>query len=338
MGKPFLEHDTNIPWMERANPRAILLFPAWYKEWDENGQGGNPGISARIRNVLRSMSDRDLWRQYLTEKPVSSKPDDGDDGSTTSDMALESRDSSTDRSEFSDMSAEDLERALASNHCQDCGGLGIPPVTTNCNKVMCDNCEGLGVVGLEHRLHQKCIEILQKQKAYLHARNGVAAAAASGSIRRIETTIRREQDRNKELQDHFDINGSDVKILGSLNSIQALQDIKGVVRRCHNVPNQQYEVEIKNPKVEEVKKLQSFYKSENAKYAIGEDSHYVYVRREDLNKLRRRRLASVTRRRLPENYDALRPADQALIRRRLMNRQTSHIVVLEGLLDEINES
>merc|ERR1711964_196965 len=76
---PFLVHDNNIPWMERSDPKANLLFPSWYKEEDDiYGQGNNPGISARIRRILWSMGDRDLWRQYLAdlpEEPVASKQD-----------------------------------------------------------------------------------------------------------------------------------------------------------------------------------------------------------------------------------------------------------------------
>merc|ERR1711964_118323 len=213
---------------------------------------------------------------------------------------------------------------LDENHCQDCGGLGIPPATTNCHKVMCDKCEGLGVLKLEHLLHQNCIDILEKQKAYLSKDN-----AASGSIRRVETRIRREEDRKKELHRYFPDgrSGCPVTINGRLPTTDILSGIQGKVTRCHNAPNQQYEVKIDAGADEE--QLKRFYKSENAKYVTANGTHYVYVQREELEAARRRRL--------PENYDALRPADQALVRRRLMNRQTSHIVVLERLLDDINE-
>jgi len=43
-----------------------------------------------------------------------------------------------------------------------------------------------------------------------------------------------------------------------------------------------------------------------------------------------------SRRRLPANYASMRPSEQALTRRRLMNRPNSHVVVLEQLLGEIN--
>merc|ERR1712000_152667 len=97
-----------------------------------------------------------------------------------------------------------------------------------------------------------------------------------------------------------------------------------------------YEVEITSP-IEDVKeKLKHFYKLENTKYVRDDDTHYVYVQRQELTQAGRRRLTP-TRRRLPANYDALRPAQQALTRRRLMNRQTSHIVVLKRLSEEIKE-
>merc|ERR1711964_475501 len=43
-----------------------------------------------------------------------------------------------------------------------------------------------------------------------------------------------------------------------------------------------------------------------------------------------------SRRRLPANYASMRLSEQALTRRRLMNRPNSHVVVLEQLLGEIN--
>merc|ERR1711964_451413 len=151
---------------------------------------------------------------------------------------------------------------LDENHCQDCGGLGIPPATTNCHKAMCDKCEGLGVLKLEHLLHQNCIDILEKQKAYLSKDN-----AASGSIRRVETRIRREEDRKKELGRHFrDVGGSGcpVTINGRLPTTVMLAGIKGKVTRCHNAPNQQYEVKIDSNA--DGDKLERFYKSEKAEY------------------------------------------------------------------------
>merc|ERR1711964_575273 len=48
------------------------------------------------------------------------------------------------------------------------------------------------------------------------------------------------------------------------------------------------------------------------------------------------RTESTDRRRLPANYASMRPSEQALARRRLMNRPNSHVVVLEQLLGEIN--
>lgn len=42
------------------------------------------------------------------------------------------------------------------------------------------------------------------------------------------------------------------------------------------------------------------------------------------------------RRRLPENYDSLRPSEQALARQSLINRPKTHVQVLEKLLEEIN--
>jgi len=46
--------------------------------------------------------------------------------------------------------------------------------------------------------------------------------------------------------------------------------------------------------------------------------------------------AEVRRRRLPETYDSLRPSEQALARQSMINRPTTHIRVLEDLMEEIN--
>jgi len=208
--------------------------------------------------------------------------------------------------------------------------LGIPFVTVKRHKVICDKCDGLGAVKLKHLPHEKCIGILAAQKKYLEKKNGVG----DGSIRRVETEIRREQDRKKKLAENY--TNPSVKIKGSLGSTIILKGITGKVTRCHNAQNQQYEVEIATDADEE--KLKSFYKLENTKYVkTANGTHYVYVQRQVLENVNRRRLASAAHRRLPENYAALRPSEQALARRRLVSRPKSHIVVLERLLEEINE-
>jgi len=208
--------------------------------------------------------------------------------------------------------------------------LGIPFVTVKRHKVICDKCDGLGAVKLKHLPHEKCIGILAAQKKYLEKKNGVG----DGSIRRVETEIRREQDRKKKLAENY--TNRLVRIKGSLGSTKILEGITGKVTRCHNAQNQQYEVEIATDADEE--KLKSFYKLENTKYVkTANGTHYVYVQRQVLENVNRRRLASAAHRRLPENYAALRPSEQALARRRLVSRPKSHIVVLERLLEEINE-
>jgi len=208
--------------------------------------------------------------------------------------------------------------------------LGIPFVTVKRHKVICDKCDGLGAVKLKHLPHEKCIGILAAQKKYLEKKNGVG----DGSIRRVETEIRRELDRKKKLAENY--TDRSVRIKGSLGSTEILKGITGKVTRCHNAQNQQYEVEIATDADEE--KLKSFYKLENTKYVkTANGTHYVYVQRQVLENVNRRRLASAAHRRLPENYAALRPSEQALARRRLVSRPKSHIVVLERLLEEINE-
>jgi len=213
--------------------------------------------------------------------------------------------------------------------------LGIPIVTTKRNKVICDTCNGLGVTGLKHLPHDKCIDILRKQKRYLGEQDGVG----EGSIRRVETEIRREKDRQTKLDKNYpDDADRSVKITGKLGSTKILKDIEGEVTRCNNAQNQQYEVEIKAAGEDVEAKLKSFYKLEKTKYAEKDGSHYVYVQRQELVAAQaRRRLIPTASRRLPQDYDDLCPANQALVRRRLMNPQTSHMVVLEGLLDAIDE-
>jgi len=210
--------------------------------------------------------------------------------------------------------------------------LGIPFVTVKRHKVICDKCDGLGAVKLKHLPHEKCIGILAAQKKYLEKKNGVG----DGSIRRVETEIRREQDRMKKLAENY--TNRSVKIKGSRGSTEILKNIEGEVTRCHNAQNQQYEVKIKNPLSDDYEEnLKRFYKLESTKYVKKGGTHYVYVQRQELEIVNRRRLASAAHRRLPENYAALRPSEQALARRRLVSRPKSHIVVLERLLEEINE-
>jgi len=220
-----------------------------------------------------------------------------------------------------------------SHTCDHCGGLGIPGGTLHKNKVICDGCNGLGVVRLEHLPHTKCLQILKKQKRHLIA----TLDESSGSVRRVKDAIRRETARNVQLGDYLGEDGvTERKVKGELSTTEFLGGIVGKVIRCHNVPNQQYEVELTGGNFED--KLKAFYQKENIKYVEGEgDTHYIYVQRQELGNTRRR-LASASRRRLPRNYAAPRPSEQALERRRLMNRSTSHVVVLEQLIDEIEEA
>lgn len=66
-----MEHDQNIPWIEKADPRCPLVFGAWYKDSTKQGDGGiasNCGISTHIRHVLKSMSDEAVWECYLVQQ------------------------------------------------------------------------------------------------------------------------------------------------------------------------------------------------------------------------------------------------------------------------------
>merc|ERR1711964_515080 len=254
-------------------------------------------------------------------------------GESDSDISVKTEAPSAERINITDDESENItdDELKSTYHCNDCGGLGIPIITVRRHKIMCDTCHGLGVVGLQHLAHDKCIDILEAQKKYL----GDQASVGDGSKRRVGDEIRREKKRKEKLAENF--RATSVKIIGNVGTTNILKDLQGEVTRCHNAQNQQYEVEIKDPTAKDIVNLKTFYKSESTKYDEKDGTHYVYVQRQELENVTRRRLTPDTRRRLPEDYDTLRPAEQALARRRLMNPQTSHIVVLERLLEEINE-
>jgi len=234
------------------------------------------------------------------------------------------------------------------NQCPDCGGLGIPPGTLKRYKTICDKCTGLGVWRLEHLPHEKCIKVLENQRENLIAKQreylglgkdeDVGDSPAPGSIRRVNTEIRREEERKTQLENHFGADGDkrrEATITGRLESTKVLKDLKGTVIRCSNAQNQQYEVKIAVTTDADAEKLAHFYKAESKRHKK-DDTHYVYVQRQELTAVRRR-LASGSRHHLPETYDAPCPSERALVRRRLMSRPESHIVILERLLEEIKE-
>merc|ERR1711900_72717 len=133
-----------------------------------------------------------------------------------------------------------------------------------------------------------------------------------GSIRRVNTEIRREKERKEQLDDHFGEDGDkrrEAKVMTT-----TLKDLKCTVIRCNNAHNQQYEVKLTVSAADEAK-LKLFYKSEKKEYKKREN-HYVYIQRQGLTtvaepskvspstpvmKKSQRRLASDARRRQPEN-------------------------------------